>query len=150
MRDDWLQVADDRVDEREVMRTVRERLARRSQTAGTEGVEDPAAVVDSLRREMLADDEADGEGSFFVRESECDIVPRAYRIDWRVPVLGRLHALVRRIINAEIQRYLLPALQQQSHVNRRVARALQDLSEENARLRALLEERQGPGGEEGT
>jgi hypothetical protein len=150
MRDDWLQVADDRVDEREVMRTVRERLARRSQTAGTEGVEDPAAVVDSLRREMLADDEADGEGSFFIRESECDIVPRAYRIDWRVPVLGRLHALVRRIINAEIQRYLLPALQQQSHVNRRVARALQDLSEENARLRALLEERQGPGGEEGT
>jgi hypothetical protein len=70
---------------------------------------------------------------------EGDIVPENYVIDWRVPVIGPLHAAVRRVIHAEICRFLLPSLVKQSHLNRAVLQTLSDLCRENARLREELE-----------
>jgi len=78
-----------------------------------------------------------------IRQRDCDIVPRYYVIDWRVPILGPIHALVRRIINAEIRRYLLPALEKQSQLNRQMLRILEDLVKENGCLRREIEELRG-------
>ena len=71
---------------------------------------------------------------------DCDIVPANYVIDWRVPILGPIHAAVRRVIHAELRRFLLPALEKQSHLNRAVLLALAELCQENARLSSDLEQ----------
>jgi hypothetical protein len=65
---------------------------------------------------------------------DCDLVPARYEIDWRVPIIGPIHAAIRRLINAEIRRFLLPSLVKQSHLNRVVLRLLQELEQENVRL----------------
>ena len=70
---------------------------------------------------------------------ECDIVPENYVIDWRVPMIGPIHAAIRRVIYAEIRRSVLPALTKQSHLNRAVLQTLSELCQENARLRQELE-----------
>ena len=85
-----------------------------------------------------------------VEQQDCDIIPRDYTIDWRVPILGPIHALIRRVINAEVRRYLMPALERQSYLNREFLRTLSDLREENDRLRRRIAELQrdhqeGPG-----
>jgi hypothetical protein len=58
---------------------------------------------------------------------DCDVVPRNYRIDWRLPILGPIHAWIRRIINSEVRRYLVPALEKQSFLNRKTLEMLDTL-----------------------
>jgi hypothetical protein len=76
-------------------------------------------------------------------QDDCDLVPRNYTIDWRTPIMGPIHAAIRRIVNAEIRRYLLPALEKQSFLNRKVLQTLDELARENqalARENACLRE----------
>jgi hypothetical protein len=84
-------------------------------------------------------------GSVTIRQRDGDIVPRYYAIEWRIPILGPIHAKVRRIINDEIRRYLMPSLRKQSTLNRQMLRALNDLGQENARLRQEIKGLRGTG-----
>jgi uncharacterized protein YaaN involved in tellurite resistance len=62
-----------------------------------------------------------------------------------MPILGPLHAVVRRLINAEIRRYLMPALEKQSSLNRQLLRLVAELVQENDRLRRRVDELSGGG-----
>ena len=141
MNDDWLEISDKDVNVQEIMRQIRERVAGRSSTTLPDD-ENPEAVAEALREKMIGN----GEGGsalgqhISIRQRDCDIVPRYYVIDWRIPILGPIHAVVRRIINDEIRRYLFPSLEKQSRFNRQALRALESLSQENARLRQEIEE----------
>jgi hypothetical protein len=142
MSDNWLEISDDAIDAGEIVRRIRERIIRRAGVSPSEEAESPAAIAEALWREMIGDP-AGGSASrnhIAIRQRDCDIVPRSYVIDWRIPILGPVHALVRRIINAEIRRYLLPSLEKQSQLNQRMLRMLEDLVEENRRLRREIEE----------
>jgi len=140
--DDWLEIRDPDVDAAEVAERVRERMAAREDLPQAEGSEkDPRALVDDLRRQMI-DRDTNGDG-LPIDERDCDVVPRNYVIDWRVPILGPVHALVRRLINAEIRRYLMPALEKQSYLNRQMLRLLDDLLQENKRLVQEIDELRG-------
>ena len=141
MSEDWLEIKDENVNVDEIMRQIRERIARRSGTASPDE-QKPEAVVQTLWKETISGAE---EGSAIgqhvsIRQRDCDILPRDYVIDWRIPILGPIHAAIRRIINAEIRRYLVPSLEKQSYLNRQMSRVVQDLSRENARLRQEIEE----------
>ena len=143
MGDGWLEIPDEEVDAEEIMERIRARAADRVGTSPYERDDDPMAVADALRQEMLENATA---GAIPIQRQDCDIVPRNYVIDWRVPIVGRIHAAVRRIINAEIRRYLSSSLERQSYLNRQMLRVLNDLVEENKRLRReidKLRERQG-------
>jgi len=141
MNESWLEVSDENVNVEEIMRQIRERVARRS-GATLPDEENPEAAAEALWKEMIGN----GEGGLTpgqhvpIRQRDCDIVPRYYVIDWRIPILGPIHAVVRRIINAEIRRYLFPSLEKQSRFNRQALRAMASLSQENARLRQKIEE----------
>lgn len=152
MSDDWLDIPDGNINAEEIMERVRARIARRSGASLTsssdEEGESPVTVAEALWQEMLGDTAGrSASGNHIpVQQRDCDIVPRYYVIDWRTPILGPIHALVRRIINAEIRRYLLPSLEKQSHFNRRMLRILEGLAEENGRLRREIEELRGTQG----
>ena len=141
MSDDWLEIPDDAIDGGEIMQRIHERIARRTSTSPSEKAESPAAVAEALWKEMIGEPigESASGSRILIRQRDCDVVPRGYVIDWRTPILGPIHALVRRIINAEIRRYLLPSLEKQSHVNRQMLRVLEGLVEENGRLRQQIE-----------
>jgi hypothetical protein len=136
MSDNWLEISDKDVNVQEIMRQIRERVAHRSSTTLPDE-ENPEAAAEALREEMIGK----GEGGsalgqrVSIRQRDCDIVPRYYVIDWRIPILGPIHAMARQIINDEIRRYLFSSLDKQSHFNRQVLLALENLSQENARLR---------------
>ena len=138
MADDWLEIPDENINAEEIMGRVRARIAHRSTAplSEVEEAESPMAVAEALWQEMIGD----AAGHIPTRRRDCDIVPRHYVIDWRIPVLGPIHALLRRIINAEIRRYLLPSLEKQSHFNRQMLRMLKGLVEENERLRREIKE----------
>jgi hypothetical protein len=137
MSDQWLEISDENVDVEQIMRTIRERIAGRGDGPGET---DPAAVAADLWHEMIGDPTDDSlEGRLAsIRPRDCDIVPRHYTIDWRNPILGPIHAVVRKVINAEIRRYLAPTLEKQSTLNRQMLQVLRDLAQENARLRQEL------------
>ena len=112
MGDDWLEIADEDIDVKEIMRRIRERIAERKGSLPPDET-DPAAVAADLWKEMIGDpnqETARGKLSS-VRPRDCDIVPRHYEIDWRIPILGPIHAVVRKVINAEIRRFLIPSLE---------------------------------------
>lgn len=141
--DDLIEIRDPEIEVAEIMRKIRERVAQREGVASSEEME-PVAVAESLRAEMIGepvDSSALGK-HVSIRQNDCDIVPRHYVIDWRIPILGPIHAVVRRVINAEIRRYLMRSLKKQSHFNRKVLRALRSLAKENAQLRQQVEELQ--------
>jgi hypothetical protein len=143
MSDDWLELPDGEIDVAEIMQKIRMRVAEHEGSVGSD-VSDAAALAETLRAEMIGepvDSSALGR-HVSIRQNECDIVPRHYVIDWRIPILGPIHAVVRRVINAEIRRYLSPSLKRQSHFNRKILRALNALAEENARLHQQIEELQ--------
>ena len=145
MSDDWIEVLDDAINAEEIMQQVRERIARRISVSSPEEAENPVTIAEALRAEMIgepADGSVLGKRSP-IRPHDCDIVPRGYVIDWRIPILGPIHALVRRVINAEIRRYLLPSLEKQSQLNRQMLRVLEDLVRENGRLRQEINELRG-------
>jgi hypothetical protein len=132
MSESWLEIGDEKLDAREVERRVEERLSRRQSVVPQECPE----MEVSLDRAGAAVP-ARGELSDAVARwlQDCDLVPARYEIDWRVPIIGPIHAAIRRLINAEIRRFLLPSLVKQSHLNRVVLRLLQELEQENVRLR---------------
>ena len=142
MGEDWLEIPDERIDAAEVVERVRARIARRGVASSSEGPESPADVAEAVWQEMIGDTAGPSASSDGVpiRQGDCDVVPRQYVIDWRMPILGPIHALVRRIINVEVRRYVLPSLDKQSHLNRRFLRIVDRLSEENERLRREIEE----------
>jgi len=141
MNDDWLEIPDDAINAEEIVERVRARIAHHSTAAlsESEDEESPEAIAQTLWQQMIGDTAA----PIPIRQRDCDIVPRRYVIDWRNPILGPMHALVRRIINAEMRRYLLPSLEKQSHFNRQMLRTLEDLVRENERLRREIEELRG-------
>ncbi len=139
MNEKWLEIADPEIDAQELMAQIEKRIA------GRDDVQDecsPADVVESVRQEIV-DSPLGGEALrkwALIWSNDCDLVPRHYKIDWRLPIIGPIHALVRRVIHAEIQRYLLVSLEKQSYLNRELVKILQGLAEENVRLRQKLEE----------
>jgi hypothetical protein len=138
MSDSWLEILDDSVDAAQVMHKIRDRMAARGDVPASWDIdEDPRILADRLRKQMIG---SDTDNDLPIRERDCDIVPRSYVIDWRVPIIGPIHAVVRRIINAEIRRYLSSSLEKQSYLNRQMLRALNDLFEENKRLRQKVKE----------
>jgi hypothetical protein len=141
VNDEWLEIRDKEISVQEIMQRIRERIEAREATDPSVRDEEAQSLAEDLYREMLGQPM---EGTALERRvrlwrNDCDIVPRHYVIDWRVPVLGPLHALVRRVINAEIRRYLFRSLEKQSHVNRQVLEALEMLARENAALRQEIE-----------
>jgi len=142
MSDNWLEISDETIDVEEIVQQIRGRIARRTGVSPSEETESPAVIAEALRAEMIGEpvDELVPGKRFPIRRRDCDIVPHCYVIDWRIPILGPIHALIRRIINAEVRRYLLPSLEKQSQLNRQMLRMLQDLVEENGRLRQEIEE----------
>jgi len=139
---DWLEIPDESINAEEIERRIRERSAHADGTSPSGEIERPEDIAEDLWKEMIG---GEGEGHISIRQRDCDIVPRHYVIDWRVPILGPVHAVVRRIINAEIRRYLFPSLEKQSSFNRKVMQALNDLARENMRLRREIEEFQRVG-----
>ena len=143
MDSDWLEISDKDVNVEEIMQQIRERIARRGMSPGETEV--PTTIAENLWKEMVGDatDESALGKLISIQPRDCDIVPRHYVIDWRVPILGPIHAVVRRIINNEIRRYLFASLEKQALFNRKVLRALKGLAEENARLRQEIEALRG-------
>jgi hypothetical protein len=138
MSGEWLEIPDPSIDASEVRDRVRDRMGVRSAKSPSLRLdEDPEALVERLREQMI---DSDPEDALPVSEQDCDIVPRNYVIDWRIPILGPVHAWVRRIINAEVRRYLALSLERQSYLNRQFLRVLDDLVGENERLRQRIEE----------
>ncbi|MGD2148201.1 MAG: hypothetical protein PVH41_16035 [Anaerolineae bacterium] len=138
MSGEWLEIPDPSIDASEVRDRVRDRMGVRSAKSPSLRLdEDPEALVERLREQMI---DSDPEDALPVSEQDCDIVPRNYVIDWRIPILGPVHAWVRRIINAEVRRYLALSLERQSYLNRQFLRVLDDLVVENERLRQRIEE----------
>jgi hypothetical protein len=134
MSESWLEVGDTELDAGEIRRRVEERMASRPPGDESAGCEDLALDFD-------APDATRDTVSCWLQD--CDIVPAHYEIDWRVPVVGRIHAAIRRVIHAEVRRFVLPALEKQGHLNRAMLQALEELEEENARLRRELEQMRG-------
>ena len=138
MKDDWLDIPDPGIDASEVREAVRERMAARTTPSASSGTEEePEPIVDRLRKRMI---ESNPDDALPITEQDCGIVPRNYVIDWRIPILGPVHAWVRRVINTELRRYLALSLERQSYLNRQMLRVLHDLVLENRRLRERLEE----------
>ena len=137
MSESWLEIGDEELDAREVQRRVEKRLLDRE----AEGFEAcPELDTDLGRSDTTVSAAREQSGSVARWLNDCDLVPAHYKIDWRVPIIGPIHAAIRRVINAEIRRYLLASLVRQSHLNRSVLRLLQELEQENARLRQDLEQ----------
>lgn len=139
MSNSWLDIPGEEVGVEEIMRLLRQRIVEQHVHRLPE-TESPTEVSQALWKKMIVDQAK--EVKFMIPWHECDIMPDRYVIDWRIPILGPIHAVVRRVINAEIRRYLLPSLRKQSHLNRRLLQYLRDVSEENARLQRQIEELQ--------
>lgn len=145
MADDLIIIHDDQIDVADIMRQIRANIARREGQATGESEVDPVAASQELWESTVGDAAHFQQqiGNVPLTRQDCDIVPRHYVIDWRVPILGPIHAVVRRVINDEIRRYLFPSLEKQALFNRKLLRALKGLAEENARLRQEIEELRG-------
>ena len=140
MDDNWLEILDENIDAREIMRQVRTRIAQRSGYSPSDVDQEPVVIAKELWQEMFAPEELIITQQIGIWQHDCDIMPNSYKIAWRIPILGPLHAIVRRIINDEIRRYLLRSLDKQTRFNRQVLHALRDLARENARLHQEIEQ----------
>jgi hypothetical protein len=140
MDENWLEISNENIDVAEIKRQIQVRLAKRRETSAV-ATEDLASIARELWLEIIGEppEEMDQDKSILLTQRDCDIVPRHYVIDWQIPLLGPINALLRRLINAEIRRFLLPSLEKQSFFNRQMLQAMQALAEENRRLRLELE-----------
>jgi hypothetical protein len=102
-----------------------------------EQADDISTVVSNLWDEMIGPWAA--MMTVPIPPAECDIYPHKYVIDWRMPILGPINSIVRRVINLEIRRFLEPAIRQQSALNGQLLNALQQVARENYRLRHELD-----------
>ena len=131
----WFSVADEQVDVEAVMDEIRRRVAvQQAREQATPG-EDPEQLARQLFRQMIADRDSAGQLTY----QDCEVLPQDYVIDWHIPVLGPLHGIVRRIINAEIRRYLEAGLTRQARFNRQMLLELQQLKQENRALRERID-----------
>ena len=142
MSDDWLQISDEEIDVADIMQQIRCRIAQRSGASNPPQSQDPVAVANELWQEMIEPqaDELTLRQRVSLWQDDCDIIPHTYVIDWRIPILGPLHSVVRRLIKAEIDRYLRPSLLKQVRFNQQVLRELRNLARENALLHQEIEE----------
>lgn len=146
MTDELIIIDDDQLDVQDVMRQIRANIARR---AGTAPEIDPAAVSGELWSSTIGGAETrSAVEQIPLTRHDCDIVPQNYVIDWVNPVLGPPHAMVRRVINAEVRRYLDASLAKQTRFNEIMLRTLRQLVQENAALRRELEQLRAPQSEE--
>ena len=137
MTDDLIIIHDDQIDVQDIMRQIRANIARR---AGAAAEVDPEAVSDELWSNTIGEAETRSAlEQIPLTRHDCDIVPQNYVIDWRNPVLGPPHAVVRRVINAEVRRYLDASLAKQTRFNETVLRTLRQLAQENAALRREID-----------
>ncbi len=137
MTDDLIIIHDDQIDVQDIMRQIRANIARRT---GAAPELDPVAVSDELWSNTVGGAETRSAlEQIPLTRHDCDIVPQNYVIDWRNPVLGPPHAVVRRVINAEVRRYLDTSLAKQTRFNETVLRALRQLAQENAALRREID-----------
>ena len=141
MSDGWLEIADDSIDAEAVVRRVRERLIEHGRGEQDSGGTDIVALVDGTWADMIGAPRVRRQeyAGLLIGPDDCDIVPRYYTIGWRTPIMGPIHALVRRIIYAEVRRFVGPALDQQSAVNRQLLEAVENLVHQNARLREEIQ-----------
>jgi len=135
MENNWLEIADEAIDTTQIEQQIYERMAKRNFQLYNNS-ECPKEIARKLWQEMIGNTISN---KLAISLETCDIVPRNYVIDWRIPILGPINALLRRLINAEIRRFLSSSLEQQSYVNRQVYQLLHDLLEENAQLRREIE-----------
>ncbi|MEM7030569.1 MAG: hypothetical protein AAF629_13445 [Chloroflexota bacterium] len=138
MPEAWLEIADENIDVKTIIRQIQVRVAQ--QQAEKNG-EDPEAIAKALWQKMIEEDVDDDQldSPTRIRVQDTDIVPRSYVIDWRIPIIGPIHGIVRRVINAEIRRFLMPSLNKQSQYNRRLLSMVRDLQLENQQLRKRIE-----------
>jgi len=137
MADDLIIIHDDQIDVQDIMRQIRANIARRG---GAVQEVDPVAISDELWSNTIGEVETHRVLERIpLTRHDCDIVPQNYVIDWRNPVLGPPHAVVRRVINAEVRRYLDASLAKQTRFNETVLRTLRQLAQENAALRHEIE-----------
>jgi hypothetical protein len=138
MTDEIIIIQDDQIDVQDIMRQIRANLARRS---GATSEVDPVAVSDDLWVNTIGGAETRSalERVPLTRQ-DCEIVPQNYVIDWHNPVLGPPHAVVRRVVNAEVRRYLDASLAKQTRFNETVLRTLRQLAQENAALQRELDQ----------
>lgn len=136
MAEDWLEIADENIDVETIMRQIRVRVAQQEAEANGEN---PEAVAKALWQKMIDEGDEDDDGTTRIRLQDTDIVPRSYVIDWRLPIIGPIHSVVRRVINAEIRRFLMPSLNKQANLNRQLVRMIKELRRENEQLRQKIE-----------
>ena len=141
MPDEMIVIHDDQIDVQDIMRQIRANIARRKGEAIVEDL-DPAAISAALWTETIGESARMQTGSDRIplTQQDCDILPHGYVIEWQNPLLGPPHSVVRRVINAEVRRYLDTSLAKQTRFNENVLRALRNLAQENAGLRRELEE----------
>jgi hypothetical protein len=138
MPDELIIIQDDQIDVQDIMRQIRANIARRT---GVAPEVDPVAVSDELWINTIGGAETRGAlEQIPLTRHDCDIVPHSYVIDWRNPVLGPPHAMVRRVINAEVRRYVDASLARQTRFNETVLHTLRQLVQENAALRHELDQ----------
>ena len=143
MSESWLEIGDPDLDAQEIERRIEARMAQRdvgdSLVAGDDVELDFGGKGgDWPDPETLSDEAACDRISRWLQD--CGVVPANYVIDWRVPIIGRIHAAVRRVIHAETRRSVYPVLDKQSHLNRAVLSVLLELCQDNARLHRDLEQ----------
>ncbi len=131
----WLEICDEDVNVEQIEDVIRRRVAARRAAEQAGDQVDAEELAHRLYRQMVTDQTIQGHLS----ADDCDILPRDYDIAWRIPILGPIHAAVRRVVNAEIRRYLEAGLLRQSRINRTVLQELDRLSRENQALRERLE-----------
>ena len=146
MAEDFIIIQDDQIDVQDIMRQIYANIARRT---GSAPEIDPVAVSDALWSNTIGGEETRSAlEQIPLTRHDCDIVPQNYVIDWRNPVLGPPHAVIRRVVNAEVRRYLDASLAKQTRFNETVLRTLRQLAQENAALRQQVERLQTQPGEE--
>jgi len=120
---EWLEIRNEYIDGQALIDEIEHRLKTRQSTDAAELAEIVRGVRERVIGLPLFKFTWEGE-SFSFWENDCDIVPHYYVIDWRMPILGPINAFIRRLIHAEVKRYLLPALTKQTHFNRQVVQVL--------------------------
>jgi len=138
VKENWIEVAD--AEAEQLVRRIKDNLTRRGAEQLAAG-EDPLAIAQAVRQAWFGEraDVPTAKDLASLVAADCDIVPRDYAITWRTPVLGPLHALFRRIIHAEMRRYLLRSLERQSYLNSVFLGALCELAHENQWLRQEIQ-----------
>ena len=133
----WLKIGDGTIDVANIIAQIQHKAAQQGEQNERPELlgRTPEQIAQELHHTMLGSPDSDQDGVLTIRQSDCDIIPNNYVIDWRIPILGPIHAVVRRLINDEIRRFLFPPLQKQSRINHQLLQAVNALIEENQHLR---------------